>query len=185
MSRCSGRSGGCSARSRGGNAVSLGIAIATYNRTDACTTQLRAIADQVAMGAAVARVVVVDQGDDRLDEAPGFADVAAVLGERLSVVRQDNLGGSGGFTRGMREVLDAGCDLVLLLDDDAVPGPEAIFRAATFAGFATRPVIVGGGMLHLDRPAMLYTQGGELARLPFVDDGRIPRRLSTSICREA
>lgn len=137
----------------------VGIAIATYNRPAACVTQLRAVAGQIAAGAAVTRVAVVDQGENRLEEAPGFREVAAELGDLLTVVRQDNLGGSGGFTRGILEVLETDCEVVLLLDDDAVPGPEAILRAASFAEFATRPVIVGGGMLHLDRPATLYTQG--------------------------
>lgn len=140
-------------------APSVGIAIATYNRPIACIVQLRAVAAQIADGAAVSRVVVVDQGEKRLEDAEGFAEVSAALGERLAVIQQENLGGSGGFTRGIMEILESDCDLILLLDDDAEPGPEAIHRAATFAGAATQPVIVGGGMLHLDRPATLYTQG--------------------------
>ena len=37
----------------------------------------------------------------RWSPAPRFAEIAAALGERLRYVRQPNLGGAGGFTRGM------------------------------------------------------------------------------------
>ena len=82
-----------------------------------------------------------------------------MLGERLVLVRQQNLGGSGGFSRGMLEALErAESDGVLLLDDDAISEPEAIFRAVRFADAASRPIVVGGGMLHIDARSVLYTQ---------------------------
>ena len=71
-----------------------------------------------------------------------------------------NLGGSGGFSRGMYETVKAGnSDFVLLLDDDAISEPESILRAIQFADYTVRPVLVGGGMFHLDNRTMLYTQG--------------------------
>ena len=48
---------------------------------------------------------------------------------------------------------------VLLLDDDAITEPEAILRALQFSDYATRPVLVGGGMLHLDNRTVLYSSG--------------------------
>ena len=52
-------------------------------------------------GEAVESVVVVDQGSDPLESRPRFAEVGERLGPRLRYVRQPNLGGAGGFTRGL------------------------------------------------------------------------------------
>ena len=48
---------------------------------------------------------------------------------------------------------------MLLLDDDAISEPESILRAIQFSDYTVRPVLVGGGMFHLDNRTMLYTQG--------------------------
>ncbi len=93
-------------------------------------------------------------------DEPGFAAVAKDLGHQLTYVRQRNMGGSGGFARGMYETVKAGkSDYTLLLDDDAISEPESIMRAVQFADYCTRPTIVGGGMFHLDNRTMLYTLG--------------------------
>ena len=60
----------------------------------------------------------------------------------------------------MYETAKAGdSDFVLLLDDDAISEPESILRAIQFSDYTVRPVLVGGGMFHLDNRTMLYTQG--------------------------
>ncbi len=60
----------------------------------------------------------------------------------------------------MYETARAGnSDFVLLLDDDAISEPESILRAIQFSDYTVRPVLVGGGMFHLDNRTMLYTQG--------------------------
>ncbi|WP_460774824.1 glycosyltransferase [Microbacterium sp. GXF7504] len=141
------------------------VAMATFNRPTDCHAQLRAIAEDPDMADVIDRIVVADQGGDLVADQPGFAETAAALGDRLLLVRQRNLGGSGGFSRGMLEALEAGTsDAVLLLDDDAISEPEAIFRAVRFADAAREPVIVGGGMLHLDRRSVLYTQSEQWDR---------------------
>lgn len=135
------------------------VAMATFNRPVDCLAQLRALAEDPDMAQVLDRIVVTDQGTDLVSDQPGFDAVAARLGERLLLVGQRNLGGSGGFSRGMLEAIDRGeSDAVLLLDDDAISEPEAIFRAIRFADASREPVIVGGGMLHLDRRSVLYTQ---------------------------
>lgn len=128
----------------------------THNKRDWCVASLRQLAASPATLELLGQVVVVDQGDQVLEEATGFAEVAAQLGDQLRVVHQPNLGGSGGFTRGMFEAVRDGVDNVLLLDDDVRLEPEGIRRAITFARFATRPMIVGGQMCDLHRPAVLH-----------------------------
>jgi len=61
-------------------------------------------------------VYVVDQGTRLVTEQPDFADAAKKLGDKLHVIVQGNLGGSGGFSRSMDETVRAGTsDYVLLL----------------------------------------------------------------------
>lgn len=134
------------------------VAMATFNRPVDCLAQLKILADPD-LAAVLDRVVVTDQGTDLVSDQPGFAATAQALGERLTMVRQRNLGGSGGFSRGMLEALERDeSDSVLLLDDDAITEPEAVFRAIRFAAAAREPLIVGGGMLHLDDRSVLYAQ---------------------------
>ena len=151
---------------------SLAVAIATFNRPQACLRQLATIADAVAPGGVlagvVARVVLVDQGTEPVSADPGFADVAARLGDRLHVLRQANLGGSGGFARGLVEGLsDPAVTHVALLDDDAFAQPEGLARAWAFAHAATTPTIVGGHMFDSARPTVLYRLGEVLDRRRF------------------
>lgn len=136
------------------------IVMATFNRPAECLAQLETLAAAAVLGVVVDRIIVVDQGDDPVSDQPGFAALSTLLGERLRLVRQRNLGGSGGFSRGMLEAIRHGeSDGVLLLDDDAISEPEAIFRAIRFQSAARDPIIVGGGMLHLDARTTLYAQG--------------------------
>lgn len=138
----------------------LSIGITTFNRPGYCLSQLRAVAGEPALLDILDTVHVVDQGTDLVSAQPGFAEVAAALGEKLHLFQQPNLGGSGGFSRAMLETLDAGRSrYVLLLDDDAISEPEAIVRAVAFADHATGPVLVGGAMFHLDDRCVRYTQG--------------------------
>ena len=60
-----------------------------------------AMADDPGACGVVESVVVVDQGSDPLESRPRFAAVGERLGPRLRYVRQPNLGGAGGFTRGL------------------------------------------------------------------------------------
>lgn len=136
------------------------IGITTFNRAPYCLRQLRKIADAPELRRQLDTVYVVDQGNQLVQDEEGFADVAASLGDQLTLLRQNNLGGSGGFSRSMYETLEAErSGYVLLLDDDAIFEPESARRALSFANFATTPTIVGGGMLHLDRRTILYAQG--------------------------
>jgi galactofuranosylgalactofuranosylrhamnosyl-N-acetylglucosaminyl-diphospho-decaprenol beta-1,5/1,6-galactofuranosyltransferase len=138
----------------------VSIGITTFNRPSYCLDQLRAIAGEPALLELLDTVYVIDQGTDLVSGQPGFADVASALGVKLSLIRQANLGGSGGFTRAMLETLDAARSrYVLLLDDDAISEPEAIIRAVRFADHTTTPTLVGGAMFHLDDRCVRYTQG--------------------------
>ena len=135
------------------------VVICTYNRVDDCLNTLTAMADDPGAGEVVESVVVVDQGSDPLESRPRFAAVGERLGPRLRYVRQPNLGGAGGFTRGLYDATagDPADDRdVLLMDDDVLLEPEILIRLTAFATCTTHPTLVGGQMLNLLHPAHLH-----------------------------
>lgn len=141
------------------------IAITTFNRPSYCHNQLKAIAENKALRARLDTIYCTDQGTDLVKNQPGFNETSANLGSQLTYIQQANLGGSGGFSRGMFETLKAEkSSYTMLLDDDAISETECILRALQFADYTIKPAIIGGGMLHLDNRTVLYTQGERFTR---------------------
>jgi galactofuranosylgalactofuranosylrhamnosyl-N-acetylglucosaminyl-diphospho-decaprenol beta-1,5/1,6-galactofuranosyltransferase len=138
----------------------LTVAITTFNRPTYLLALLRELGQAPDTLAIVDEVVVVDQGTQQVRAQPTFEADTAGLGERLRVVEQANVGGSGGFARGMTETLQAGRSrYVLLLDDDVAAEPESILRGATFADLCRTPTIVGGHMFSLYARSSLHSMG--------------------------
>ncbi|WP_103382000.1 glycosyltransferase [Pseudonocardia dioxanivorans] len=149
------------------------VVVCTYNRVDDCLNTLEALVDDAEPLACVSVVHVVDQGSDPLESRDRFAEIAARYGDRLHYVRQPNLGGAGGFTRGIFEVLGearAGADVVLM-DDDVQLEPEILIRLTAFANRTTKPTIVGGQMLNLLHPTHLHI-GAEYADIEDLAVGK-------------
>ncbi len=143
----------------------LSIGMPTINRPGFVLEQLRTLGEAPDVLDLLDAVYVVDQGTDRVSGHPDFPDAAKKLGDRLRVIEQPNLGGSGGFSRVMDEAVRAGrSDYVLLLDDDIRLEPESILRAAAFADLARKPTIVGGHMFSLYDRAVLHAYGETVAR---------------------
>ncbi|PRI10223.1 glycosyltransferase [Leucobacter massiliensis] len=134
----------------------LSLGMTTYNKPDYCVATLGNIADSPALTEAIDRILLVDQGTQKVRDETGFAEVAARLGEKLRVIEQPNLGGSGGFARSMAETLELDdTDFLLLLDDDVEFETESALRAHQFGRFSREPVIVGGHMFDLlDKPVI-------------------------------
>ncbi len=131
------------------------MTICTFNRVDDCLNTLQALADDPEALGLLELVRVVDQGTDPLEGRESFPAVADRLGPALRYQRQPNLGGAGGFTRGLYEATagDPADDHdVLLMDDDVLLDPEIVVRLTGFAAVTTRPTIVGGQMLNLLHP---------------------------------
>ena len=148
------------------------VVICTYNRADDCMVTLGTLAADDECVAGLAGVYVVDQGSDPVESRDGFAALRRTLGDKLTYVRQPNLGGAGGFTRGMYEAT-AGRDwpYLVLMDDDIVLEPDTVLRMIAFASRTERPVVVGGQMLQLLHPNRLHV-AAEHADLPKLRAGR-------------
>jgi galactofuranosylgalactofuranosylrhamnosyl-N-acetylglucosaminyl-diphospho-decaprenol beta-1,5/1,6-galactofuranosyltransferase len=136
------------------------VSITTYNRPADCVSQMRLFAQSPDLLEVLDTLLIVDQGSKNVADAPGYDEAASALGDKFRLVHQPNLGGSGGFARGMYEgTRTTDADYVLLLDDDVVVETEGIIRAAAFADFCRRPTIVGGHMLNLHERSVLHSYG--------------------------
>ncbi|MFJ7750576.1 glycosyltransferase [Arthrobacter sp. NPDC097144] len=146
------------------------LEITTLNKTSFCINNLRILGEHPEALAFVKEVLIVDQGTEKVADAEGFAEVEALLDGKLRIINQANLGGSGGFARGMYEAVENGSDYVLLLDDDVVMEPESISRLLTFADRCKTPTIVGGHMFDLYNRTVLHTFGETVNPYRFQPD---------------
>jgi galactofuranosylgalactofuranosylrhamnosyl-N-acetylglucosaminyl-diphospho-decaprenol beta-1,5/1,6-galactofuranosyltransferase len=113
-------------------------------------------------------VLVMEQGSQKVVDSPQFPGAQAALGDKLRVIEQGNIGGSGGYARGQYEAVRKGtATYVMMMDDDVVCEPESIIRAVTFADLAKRPTIVGGHMFSLYDRSVLHSFGEIVQRRKF------------------
>lgn len=142
----------------------LSIGICTFNRPTDCVAALAALADDPVVDKQISHVIVADQGTKKVRDDAGFAGASAGLGDRLRLVEQGNLGGSGGFSRTMYEMLrHTDATHHILLDDDVQLEPDSIARLFAFAQFTKQPMLVGGQMLALQDRSVLHTMGEVVA----------------------
>jgi galactofuranosylgalactofuranosylrhamnosyl-N-acetylglucosaminyl-diphospho-decaprenol beta-1,5/1,6-galactofuranosyltransferase len=145
------------------------VSITTLNRGDYCTALLHEIGQDKEVLSALDRLIVVDQGSEPIRENAGFPAAQESLEGKLRLIEQANLGGSGGFSRGMLETLRAGeSDYVILLDDDVEIEPESLRRALQFANYCRTPTIVGGHMLDMYDKSKLHAYAEGIRWSPFM-----------------
>jgi galactofuranosylgalactofuranosylrhamnosyl-N-acetylglucosaminyl-diphospho-decaprenol beta-1,5/1,6-galactofuranosyltransferase len=150
------------------------VAMPTFNRVSYAIATLTSLTrDQEALDL-LAAVYLVDQGSDPVEANPGFPGVVEALAGKLTYIRQPNLGGSGGYSRGLREASENHGEHVnvLFLDDDIWLEPDVIFRLSAFEQHTRKPVIVGGQMLRLLHPDRLHV-GAETADLSTLAAGEV------------
>ena len=100
----------------------VAVVVVTHNRADLLGGMLDGLAAQTHAPDAV---VVVDNGStDHTSEVLARATERTDL--PVEVITQDNVGGAGGFHRGVRAAYDRGFDRVWLMDDDVVPAPGCL-----------------------------------------------------------
>ena len=149
------------------------LIMCTFNRADDCLHTLEVLAGDEDALQMVDAVYVIDQGTETVDSRQGFQRIFNAFGARLHYRQQPNLGGSGGFTRGLYEVAEvqhADHANVLFMDDDILLEPDVVLRMTSFANRAVEPVIVGAQMLQLLHPNRLHVSA-ETARFTTVEPG--------------
>ena len=96
----------------------------------------------------------------------GTLDKRNFDGQRFSLIQNRNVGGSGGFTRGLMEIRacrkERGYTHALLMDDDVVIEPESLFRTWTLLSILKdeyAEAFIGGAMLRRDKPYIQVESG--------------------------
>ena len=130
----------------------VAVVMCTFNKPKDVIRNLALARDIFRQESALARFILVDQGSKKVYEDPEFAAVASGpnWSEQLKIVTQGNLGGAGGFTRGIIEgFADPSITDVLLLDDDIVLEPRVLQRLAVLLQHLKKPHMIGGQMFDL------------------------------------
>jgi galactofuranosylgalactofuranosylrhamnosyl-N-acetylglucosaminyl-diphospho-decaprenol beta-1,5/1,6-galactofuranosyltransferase len=152
---------------RGRAAVAVGMP--TFNRPADAVATLTALGSDPLVLEALTAVIVPDQGTKKVRDQPGFEAAAAVLGDKLRIIDQPNLGGSGGYARVMYEALEStDCEQILYMDDDILLEPDSVLRAVAFSRHSREPMLVGGQMLSLQVRSQLSTMGEVVDRNAFL-----------------
>ncbi|MGQ0574697.1 MAG: glycosyltransferase, partial [Pseudonocardia sp.] len=161
--------GGWYAAPQGHGRAAVAIGMPTFNRPADAVATLTAIGEDPLVLAAVTQVIIADQGTSKVRDAAGFDAAAAPLGDRLTIIDQPNLGGSGGYARVMYTALGStDCEQILFMDDDILLEPDSVLRAVAFSRYAREPMLVGGQMLSLQQRSQLSTMGEVVDRSTFL-----------------
>ncbi len=140
--------------------LGLVAAFCTFNRASQLIRNITALLADSTLVELLERIIVVDQGREKVRDHPAFADLKRKAAGRLQLVEQDNHGGAGGFTRCILEAQNTGSAThILLMDDDIILEPESILRAAAFLSLARGDLAVGGHMLDRFRSSQLVESG--------------------------
>ena len=136
------------------------ICVTTMNRPDFCAELLGQMGDDEDLAPFLDSVMVMEQGTKLVTDSEFFPAAQEALGDKLRIIKQGNLGGSGGYARGQLESVRKGtATYALMMDDDVVCEPEGIIRAVTFGDLSRRPTIVGGHMFSIYSRSRLHSFG--------------------------
>ena len=138
--------------------VRMSLSITTFNRQEYVRKTVHNVLDLVSDNAALngkVRVLVVDNAQNVTFDAAADAP--------LTVIPNGNLGGAGGFARGLIELRKAGwATHVLFMDDDITLEPEAIVRTMSLFAYAKDArLCVHGAMLSEERPWLQFEAGSQ------------------------
>lgn len=148
--------------------VKLGIVICTYNNEARLKENIKTLVTSDVWHDEKPLLILANNGD--------IQDETWLPRDRFVKFDQKNLGGSGGFGRGIYEIVygklkDSDITHILLMDDDVEFHPEVISRAIAFHKKSHKPIVIGGSMLKLEKPTFLHEAGANL---------NSPRRIGTS-----
>lgn len=132
----------------------LTLAITTFRREDAVQKSVARFQDFIATSdlADHLHMVVVDNGQS--------ADI--VQSPHVTPVLNANLGGSGGFARGLIEARAGGATHCLFMDDDASVHMQSIDRTWRFLSYATDPKTAVAGALGMAATPWAMWENGAL-----------------------
>jgi galactofuranosylgalactofuranosylrhamnosyl-N-acetylglucosaminyl-diphospho-decaprenol beta-1,5/1,6-galactofuranosyltransferase len=132
----------------------------TFNRASRLIRNINCLLADPDVAATLNRIIVVDQGAEKVRDHRAFAALARDAAGKLQLIEQDNRGGAGGFTRCLLEAQSViSATHVVLMDDDIIPEPESVLRTAAFLSLVRGDVAIGGHMLDRFHPRQLIESG--------------------------
>lgn len=138
------------------NQVKLGVVITHFNRKQYVLPAIQRITDELLHDPCYKEkinLIVIDNSRNILQEEAQDA----------ILIPNKNLGGSGGFMRGLLYLKDqGGYTHCLFMDDDASCEIESIKRAYGFFSYVkSSKVALAGALLLEDKPSILYEKGAQ------------------------
>ncbi len=133
------------------------VVVCNFNKADYL---MKAVASVKASRGVACDVVVVDNAstDDSVQRlAAEHPDVEVIC-------LPENVGGSGGFGRGMHEAVRRNAPYVLLLDNDAALAPGALAELAAFLEMNPQVGAVGPAVMRMDSPDNVQDVGALLSQ---------------------
>lgn len=141
---------------------SLSIGICTYKKERYVSNIALTLESYMLQKPSLISDVFIVNNDSNLSELP----ILKLLMERnpnFHVFNQTNIGGAGGFARTLKESLDrSDSDHHIFMDDDIFIDPDVIERVWTFLAYARKDIVLGGQMMDMNHPNILYEGGAKL-----------------------
>ena len=136
--------------------VRLGVAITTFNRQEYVLKTIDRLVELEQSCPVVhghLQIQVVDNARNLVPSVPAGAPVR--------VIPNPNLGGAGGFARGLIEFREAGWSThVVFMDDDISLEPESIVRTISLLSYSLDPdLCIHGAMLSEEQPWLQFEAG--------------------------
>ena len=143
--------------------VRLALSTTTFRKEHYITRNIELVKEQLLSGpdslADWFHMFVIDNGRT--------LDAEALSDDGVSVLPNPNVGGSGGFARGMMEAEEWGATHVILMDDDVRVLPESLRRSyvlLTLVNDAYADAFISGAMLNLEQPNKFFEDVARVRR---------------------
>lgn len=150
------------------NRKKITIGITTFNEPKYCQNTVRNIFFDSYLSDITENITIVNQNPKKnIEHKEYFRN--CYLSNKVDLINQKNLGGSGGFARCMHEFIKKNSsEYILLLDDDILIETESIIRLYLFSQFCQHPTIVGGQMFNMQNPCKLHAYGEAINMHQFI-----------------
>lgn len=139
--------------------VSVGIITCTFKKEAYVKNTVKTILQDNLLKERKFKIFIVDNDRSLQENDYRYQNIQLILSK--------NVGGSGGFTRGLLEALREGIYThFLFMDDDIELDSESIYRLFSLYEYAKRDFAVAGSMLDLRKKHMLYEAGALYNKRP-------------------
>lgn len=152
----------CTPEDKPSREINIGIAICTFKREIFVKRNIDKLNKKIIDNQ---NALLYDHLEVCIADNAGTLEKETLENAKVHVLSNPNLGGVGGFTRGMLELMkNAQISHILLMDDDAVISTDSLERNYTFLCFLKpeyEEYILGGALLRLASPVIQYESGAQ------------------------